>query len=174
MFVSPAVRRGRRGQADAWPQRGRLGCWHRGDAVWRAFVVRRSSSAQCSLPEPPPLPSFARPRLPHCVGEAKIGLRDSRLVRGGGCVDSWVEESAALGWRGGVDAETLAVNDDLVVEPAQGGQVLRIRATIARPRNHVMDLEAIPGDAARNGADGAGPPGSCVPTPTVCHPTFGR
>ena len=62
-------------------------------------------------------------------------LRHARALPCGGCVDVWVEESSALGWGFGVDAVALAVDHDLVVEPAQGGEVLGIRPAVVGPRD---------------------------------------
>jgi hypothetical protein len=41
-------------------------------------------------------------------------------------VDGWSVESSSLGWCFGVDGEAFGVDDDVVVEPAQGGEVVGV------------------------------------------------
>ena len=57
-----------------------------------------------------------------------------------------------LGWRVGVDVGAVAVDHDLVVEPAHGGQVLRVAAAAIDPSRDVMHVEAVPAGTARNRA----------------------
>jgi hypothetical protein len=52
----------------------------------------------------------------------------------------------------GVDGEALAVDDDVVVEPARRGEVLRVGVAAVGPAGDVVDLEPIPAGTARNGA----------------------
>ena len=70
----------------------------------------------------------------------------------GWAVDWGLEESPSLGWRVGVDGEALAVDHDVVVEPTQRGEVLRIGTATVDPAGDVVDLEPIPAGAACNGA----------------------
>ena len=53
---------------------------------------------------------------------AGAGPRSWELLPGWG-VDGWSVESSALGQRRWVDRVSAAVDDDVVVEPAQGGEV---------------------------------------------------
>ena len=58
------------------------------------------------------------------VSALAVDIEITRIfVRSGWCVDGWSEESSALGRRVGVDRVSAAVDDDMVVEPAQGGEV---------------------------------------------------
>ena len=49
----------------------------------------------------------------------------------------------------------VAVDGDVVVEPAQGGEVVGVGVATLRRRRDVMCLEAVSGGAARNGAGAA-------------------
>jgi hypothetical protein len=44
------------------------------------------------------------------------------------------------------------VDDDLVVEPAKGDQILRVGGTPLRPRHEVMDLKTVGAGTAVGGA----------------------
>ena len=57
-----------------------------------------------------------------------------------------------MGWRVGVDLVSEAVDDDVVVEPAQGGEVVRVMITAGGSGPDVVDLEAVPGVATGNSA----------------------
>ena len=82
--------------------------------------------------------------------------------------------------------ESLAVDDDVVVEPADGGEVLRIGTATVGPAGDVVDLEPIPARTARNrarrtvtmqgriGAGGVGSPGSVDPSQVGYRPRCGR
>ena len=67
-------------------------------------------------------------------------------------MDGGLEESVALGWRVGVDVVAVAVDHDVVVEPAYGGQVLWVAAATVDPLHDVMHVEAVAAGAARNRA----------------------
>jgi hypothetical protein len=67
-------------------------------------------------------------------------------------MDRGVEESPPLGRRVGVDAEALAVDRNLVVEPAHRRQIPRIGTAAVGPSGDVMHLQAIPAGTARNRA----------------------
>ena len=58
-------------------------------------------------------------------------------------------------WRFGVDGVSASVDDNVVVEPTQGGEVLSISGTALRPRGDVVWLEPVPAHAASDGADSA-------------------
>jgi hypothetical protein len=62
------------------------------------------------------------------------------------------EESASLRRRVGIDREALAVDHDVVVEPAQGGEVPGIGDTAVGPLHDVMNLEAVERCASVDGA----------------------
>ena len=64
-------------------------------------------------------------------------------------------EASSLGWRGGVEGEAVTVDHDMVMEPAQRRQVLRVGSATFGPRNHVMRLHATSRDAGRSGAEAA-------------------
>jgi hypothetical protein len=51
-----------------------------------------------------------------------------------------------------VGLEASLVDDDLVVVPAQGDQILRIGGTPLRPRHEVMDLKTVGAGTAVGGA----------------------
>ena len=70
----------------------------------------------------------------------------------GWAVDWGVEELSSLGWRVGVNKEAVAVDHDVVVEPAHRRQVLRVRPPTIDPPCEVMYLEAVAAGAACNGA----------------------
>ena len=57
-----------------------------------------------------------------------------------------------MGWRVGVDGESLAVDDNMVVEPADGGEVLRISTATIGPSFDVVDLGPVAARTARDGA----------------------
>ena len=52
-----------------------------------------------------------------------------------------------MGWGVRVDVEALPVNNDVMVVPAEGGEVVRVSATAMAPVGDVVRLEAIPGGA---------------------------
>ena len=80
----------------------------------------------------------------HCAGS---GVFEPRRA-----VNRRSEESPLLGWRVGVDPESLAVDHDMVVKPTHRGEVHRIRPPTIDPAGDVMDLEPIPAHTARNRA----------------------
>ncbi len=57
------------------------------------------------------------------------------------------EEAASLGWGVRVDVEAFAVNNDVVVVPAEDGEVVRVGAAAMAPGGDVVRLKAIPGGA---------------------------
>ena len=91
-----------------------------------------------------------------CLGSCRLLAHDHSAFPGvfepGRAVDRGPEESSPLGWRVGVDRESLAVDHDVVVEPTHRGQVLRIRPAAVGPAGDVVDLEPIPARTARNRA----------------------
>lgn len=64
-------------------------------------------------------------------------------------------EASPLGWRVGVDGEALTVDDHMMVEPTEGGEVVGVGSAAFGPGSDVVCLEAVSGDAARNGAEAA-------------------
>ena len=50
------------------------------------------------------------------------------------------DESAASGWIGGVEGESCLVDCDVVVEPAQGGEVVWVMVSTMSPVFDVVDL----------------------------------
>ena len=74
----------------------------------------------------------------------------SRLLRW--CVGGWFVESSSLGWCCRVDGVSASVDDDVVVEPAQGREVVGVGWSAVRPGCDVVCLEAVSADAALNGA----------------------
>ena len=58
------------------------------------------------------------------------------------------EESSSLGWGGGGDRETAAVDHDVVMEPAQRREIVCIRYAAVSPRHNVMRLEPVPARSA--------------------------
>ncbi|MGB9357738.1 MAG: hypothetical protein WCC01_04190, partial [Acidimicrobiia bacterium] len=44
------------------------------------------------------------------------------------------------------------MDHDLVVEPADGGEVVGVGPAVVGPRNHVVDLQAVSAGAAGDGA----------------------
>ena len=71
------------------------------------------------------------------------------------CVNPGSEESASLGWGGGVDRKASSMDHDMVVEPAQGGEVLCVGCSAVGPGHDVMRLEPVPADTALGGANTA-------------------
>ena len=61
-------------------------------------------------------------------------------------------QSASLGWTGGVDAVAVAVDGDVVVEPAEGGEVVGVVVASACPGVDVVGLEPVAAGAAVDGA----------------------
>ncbi len=50
------------------------------------------------------------------------------------------DDAPALGWAGGVDAISPVVDGDVVVPPAQGGEILHIMRTTLTAGHNVMDF----------------------------------
>ena len=135
----------------------------------------------------------ARPRLPHYVVETKaLACSVMTIPRWRACSSQggpWIgglQQSSSLWWRVGVDGEAVAVDHDLVVEPAHRRQILRVGAATVDPPGDVMHLQPIPARTARDGAcrtvtihDEAAHlrrdrPGCGVPCAVVCHLWCGR
>ena len=113
-----------------------------GGGIWgrnrvRGLVSRVSDLKSCQL-----CGLFRSTTIPRW-----LVLVRARVGRGLGA-----EESPSLGWRVGVDGEALAVDHDVVVEPAHRRQVLGVGAAAVDPPYDVMHLEAVSAGAARNGA----------------------
>ncbi len=58
-----------------------------------------------------------------------------------------------MGWCGGVDGESSAVDHNVVVVPAQGGEVVCVGWSALGPGVDVVGLEPVSADAAFDGAD---------------------
>ena len=64
----------------------------------------------------------------------------------------WWQEASSPGWGLGIDAHASAVYGDVVMPPAQGGEVLRCVVPASRSRDDVMHLETVCGVASVDGA----------------------
>ncbi len=75
--------------------------------------------------------------------------------RGGGSglgvVVGW-EELAAVGWAGGVDPMAELVNDSVVMEPTEGGEVRRVVGAAPGSVDDVVGLEPVAGATAGDSA----------------------
>jgi len=58
------------------------------------------------------------------------------------------EESAAVGWGVGVEVIAHPVDDDVVVKPAEGGEVVGLCSSALRERDDVVGLESVVAGAA--------------------------
>lgn len=55
-------------------------------------------------------------------------------------------------WAAGVELVAVGVDRNVVVVPAQGGEVVRIMAAAVGPRGDVVRLQAVPAHASIDGA----------------------
>ena len=67
----------------------------------------------------------------------------------------WAEESSPLGWRFRVDAVAHPVDHDVMVEPAQGGEIGGVVVAAVGSPSYVVGLEPVVARAAVGGAGSA-------------------
>jgi hypothetical protein len=70
-------------------------------------------------------------------------------------VVSWSEEASWVWWGVGVDFVAFAVDDDVVVVPAEGGEVVGVGGAALAPGDDVVRFEAVAAGTAVGGADAA-------------------
>jgi len=82
-------------------------------------------------------------------GKSVVVEEPSDLLVSGRVGVGWgFDESAFEWWRVGVDSESLLVDGDVVVEPAQGRQVLRVVGSAVGSQHDVVWFESVAAGAA--------------------------
>lgn len=77
---------------------------------------------------------------------------EAELMSSGWCVFVGFEELSALGWCVGVDLVAVAVDDHVVVVPAEGGEVVGVVGAALVPGDDVVGFESVAAGASGDGA----------------------
>ena len=64
----------------------------------------------------------------------------------------WGDDASAFGWAGGIDAVSATVDSNVVMPPAQRGEVLHVMGASLAAGNNVVDLEPVAAPASINSA----------------------